>query len=304
MAMFAFAFMGATNVILRAFSPEEVLKTIEQHQVTHGLLVPVMILAILQYSRVSDFNLKSLECVIYGTAPMPVDRLKRAIQLLQCNFLQVYGATETFVPMSILLPEDHVLEGSPEQIRRMSSAGREVIGMEAKIVDDDDMEVPIGVVGEVIARGNNVMKGYWKLPELTGETLRNGWYHTGDLGKMDEGRYIYIVDRKKDMIISGGENVYPKEIEDVLFQHPEVAEAAVVGIPDDFWGEAIKALVVIKAGSSVTEADLLEHCEQNLPSFKKPRSIEFVDVLPRSTAGKLLKHEIRTQYWQNCDRKV
>jgi long-chain acyl-CoA synthetase len=206
--------------------------------------------------------------------------------------------------MTMLLPEDHVLEGSLEQIRRMSSAGREVIGMEAKIVDDDDQEVPIGEVGEVIVRGHNVMKGYWKLPELTGETLRNGWYHTGDLGKMDEGRYIYIVDRKKDMIISGGENIYPKEIEDVLFQHPEVAEAAVVGIPDDNWGEVIKALVVKKVGSSVTEADLFEHCKQNLASFKKPRSIEFVDALPRSAAGKVLKHEIRAQYWHNRDRKV
>lgn len=304
MAMFAFAFMGATNVTLSAFNPEAVLKTIEQHQITHGLLVPAMILAILQYPRARDFNLKSMECVIYGTAPMPVDPLRRAMQLFQCNFLQVYGSTETFVPMSMLIPEDHVLEGTPEQIRRMSSAGREVVGMEAKIVDDDDKEVPIGEVGEVIVRGHNVMKGYWKLPELTSETLRNGWYHTGDLGKMDEGRYIYIVDRKKDMIISGGENIYPKEIEDVLFQHPEVAEATVVGIPDDNWGETIKALVIKKTGSLVTEVDLLEHCKQRLASFKKPRSIEFVDALPRSTAGKVLKHEIRAQYWQDRDRKV
>ncbi len=304
MGMFSFAFIGGANVILTGFSPEAVLKNIEQHQVTHVLLVPAMIFAILQYPRVSDFNLKSLECIIYGTAPMPLDPLKRAIQLLRCDFLQVYGTTETFVHMSVLLPEDHVLEGTPEQIRRISSAGREVIGVEARIVDDDDREVPIGEVGEIIVRGHNVMKGYWKLPELTGETLRNGWYHTGDLGKMDEGRYIYIVDRKKDMIISGGENIYPKEIEDVLFQHPEVAEAAVVGIPDDYWGEAINALVVKKTGSSVTEADLFEHCKQNLASFKKPRSIEFVDALPRSAAGKVLKHEIRAQYWRNRDRKV
>jgi long-chain acyl-CoA synthetase len=304
MAMFAFAFMGATNVTLRTFSPEAVLKTIEKYQVTHGLLVPAMLLAILQYSQVSDFNLKSMECVIYGTAPMPIEPLKKAIKLFQCNFLQVYGATETFVPMSMLLPEDHVLEGTPEQIRRMSSAGREVIGMEAKIVDDDDRELPFGEVGEVIVRGDNVMKGYWKLPELTKETLRNGWYHTGDLGKMDEGCYIYIVDRKKDMIISGGENIYPKEIEDVLYQHPEVAEVAVIGIPDEYWGEAIKALVIKKANSSLTEMDLIEHCKEHLPGYKKPRSIEFVETLPRSTAGKVLKHEIRAQYWQDRDRKV
>jgi long-chain acyl-CoA synthetase len=304
MAMFAFAFMGATNVTLSAFNPEAVMKTIEQQRVTHALLVPAMILAILRYPQLSDFNLKSLECIIYGTAPMPMEPLRKAIRILQCKFLQVYGATETFVPISLLLPEDHVLEGTPEQTRRMSSAGREVIGVEAMIVDDDDEEVPIGNMGEVIVRGDNVMKGYWRLPELTSETLCNGWYHTGDIGKMDGDRYIYIVDRKKDMIISGGENIYPQEIEDVLFQHSEVAEAAVIGIPDDNWGEAIKALVVKKTGSTVTEADLLEHCKQNLASFKKPRSIDFVNDLPRSTAGKVLKYEIRAQYWCNRDRKV
>lgn len=304
MAMFAFAFMGATNVVLSSFSPEAVLKTIEKYKVTHGLLVPAMILAILQYPRVKDFDLSSMECVIYGTAPMPVEPLKRAMRLFKCNFLQVYGSTETFVPMSMLIPEDHVFEGTPEQIRRMASAGREVVGMEARIVDDDDKEVPIGEVGEIIVRGHNVMKGYWELPELTTESLRNGWYHTGDLGKMDEGHYIYIVDRKKDMIISGGENIYPKEIEDILFEHPNVAEATVVGIPDENWGESIKAFVIKKTDTFVTETDLLEYCKQRLASYKKPRSIEFVDTLPRSTAGKVLKHEIRAQYWQDRERKV
>jgi long-chain acyl-CoA synthetase len=304
MAMFAFFFVGSTNITLSAFSPEAVMKTIEQQCVTHALLVPAMILAILRYPQLSNFNIKSLECIIYGTAPMPMEPLKKAIQILQCKFIQVYGATETFVPVSILSSEDHVLQGTLEQSRRMASAGREVIGVEVKIVDNDDKEVPIGEMGEVIVRGDNVMKGYWNLPELTGETLRNGWYHTGDIGKMDEDRYVYIVDRKKDMIISGGENIYPQEIEDVLFQHPDVAEAAVIGIPDDTWGEAIKALVVKKAGSTVTEAELLEYCKQNLASFKKPRSVEFVNNLPRSTAGKVLKYEIRAQYWRGRDRKV
>jgi long-chain acyl-CoA synthetase len=304
MAMFAFFFVGGTNVMLSAFSPEAVVKTIEQQSVTHVLLVPAMILAILRYPQLSDFNIKSLECVIYGTAPMPTEPLRKAIQIFPCKFLQVYGATETFVPMSILSSEDHVLQGSPEQIRRMSSAGREVIGVEIKIADDHDKEVPIGDMGEVIVRGDNVMKGYWKLPELTSETLRNGWYHTGDIGKMDEDRYVYIVDRKKDMIISGGENIYPQEIENVLFQHPGVADAAVIGVPDDTWGEAIKALIVRTAGSTVTEAELLEYCKQNLASFKKPHSVDFVDHLPHSTAGKLLKYEIRAQYWKDRDQKV
>ena len=253
MSTFHYFFGGGTSVLLGDFTAEGVLKAIEQYQVTHTLFVPAMILAISQFQGESAFNLESLKYISYGTAPMPVERLKSAMQLFKgCKFVQVYGATETFVPMTMLLPNDHILEGSPEQIRRLASAGREVAGVEAKIVDENDQEVPFGEVGEVIVRGNNVMKGYWKLPELTSETLRNGWYHTGDLGKMDEGRYIYIVDRKKDMIISGGENIYPQEIEQVLFQHPEVAEAAVIGIPDDKWGEAIKALVVRKAGSSLT----------------------------------------------------
>jgi acyl-CoA synthetase (AMP-forming)/AMP-acid ligase II len=186
----------------------------------------------------------------------------------------------------------------------MASAGREALGVEIRIVDNDDNEVPIGKMGEVIAKGDNVMKGYWNLGSLTKETLHNGWYHTGDIGRLDEDKYLYIMDRKKDMIISGGENIYPQEIEVVLFKHPDVAEACVIGIPDEAWGEAIKALVVKKAGSAITEDELLEYCKQNLASFKKPRSIDFVDCLPRSTAGKVLKYEIRAKYWHGCDRQV
>ncbi len=304
MAMLAFFFMGATNIIQSAFNPEAVVKTIGQERATHAVLLTPMILAILRYPQLSDFNIESMECIIYGSAPMPTEPLRRAIQIFQCNFIQVYGATETFVPLTILSAEDHVSQGSTEQIRRMSSAGREVIGVEVKVVDDDDHEVPVGGMGEIIARGNNVMKGYWQLPELTNEALRNGWYHTGDIGRMDDHRYLYIVDRKKDMIISGGENVYPQEIEDVLYQHPGVAEAAVIGVPDEFWGEAIKALIIRKDGSTVTEAEILEHCKQHLASFKKPKSVDFVDNLPRSTIGKVLKYEIRDQYWKGRDRKV
>lgn len=304
MGMFTFFFVGGTNITLSAFSPEAVMKTIEQKSVTHALLVPAMILAMLRYPQFGDFNINSLECIIYGTAPMPTDPLRKAIEAFQCKFLQVYGATETFVPMTILPTEDHVLDGLPEQIRRMASAGREALGVEIRIVDNDDNEVPIGKMGEVIAQGDNVMKGYWNLDSLTKETLHNGWYHTGDIGRLDEDRYLYIMDRKKDMIISGGENIYPQEIEDVLFKHPDVAEAAVIGIPDEAWGEVIKALVIKKAGSVITEDELLEYCKQNLASFKKPRSIDFVDSLPRSTAGKVLKYEIRAKYWHGRDRQV
>lgn len=303
-AMFAFSFVGGTNVIMNSSAPEEILKNIQDHKVTHPLLVPSLMLFILQYPAIKKFDLTSLQCVIYGTAPMPVEPLQQIMKNFGCDFLQVYGATETFVPMSVLLPSDHVVEGSEEVIRRMSSAGREVIGVELRIVDDDDNEVKEGGIGEIIARGNNVMKGYWKLPELSKKTLKNGWYHTGDMGRMDDRKYLYIVDRKKDMIISGGENIYSKEIEDVFFRHPAIADVAVIGVPDDIWGEAVKAFVIKKEGMEVTEAELIEHCKRYLASYKKPKSIEFVMELPRSTAGKVLKKTLREKYWEGRERKV
>ncbi len=304
MGMFAFSFVGATNVIMNSFSPEEILRNIQQHRVTHPLLVPAMMLFILQYPGAEKFDLSSLETVLYGTAPMPVEPLKNAMRLFGCGFCQVYGATETFVPISMLKPEDHVLEGSGEDFRKMSSAGREVIGVRVKIVDNHGNEVKEGETGEIVVKGNNVMKGYWKRPDLTAEALKDGWYHTGDMGRMDELKYIYIVDRKKDMIISGGENIYPKEIEDVLFRHPAVADAAVIGVPDDTWGEAVKALVIKKDGIDVSEDELIEFCKGRLASYKKPKSVEFVSEFPRSTAGKVIKQELREKYWKGRDRKV
>jgi long-chain acyl-CoA synthetase len=295
-SMFAFSLLGATNVILDAFDPKKLLKTIETHRVTHVLLVPSMILLLLRFTEIEKYDLSSLQVVYYGTAPMAVEPLKKAMKAFGCGFSQTYGATETFVPISILKPEDHVLEGSEQAFDRMGSAGREVVGVEVKIVDENDNEVPDGEIGEVIVRGNNVMKGYWKLPEMTREALRNGWYHTGDMGKMDSDRYLYIVDRKNDMIISGGENISAKEIENVLFTHPAVADAAVIGVPDDIWGEAVKALVIKKEGLDVGEDELIDHCKNRLASYKKPKSIDFVDELPRSTAGKVLKRVLRDAY--------
>ena len=302
--MFVFSFLGATNVVMNSSSPEEIFKNIQDHKVTHPLLVPTLMLYILQYPDIQRFDLSSLQCVIYGTAPMPVEPLKQIMRILGCAFCQVYGATETFVPMSVLLPREHVLEGTDENFARMASGGREIIGVELKIVDDHNDEVSNGETGEIVARGDNVMKGYWKLPELTEKTLKNGWYHTGDMGRMDERKYLYIVDRKKDMIISGGENIYSKEIEEVLFKHPGVADVAVIGIPDDIWGEAVKGLIIKKKGAEVSENELIDHCKKYLASYKKPKSIEFVNEFPRSTAGKVLKKELREKYWQGRERKV
>ncbi len=302
-ATFAFSFVGATNVVMNSFSPEEILKNIQRLRITHTFLVPVMILFLIQYPDFHKFDISSLKLIIYGSTPMPLEPLKKAVTLLKCGFLQVYGATETSVPCSTLNRKDHVMEGNEEDFGRMRSAGREVLGVNVKIVDSEGQEVKTGEVGEIIVKGNNVMKGYWNQPLLTSEVLKDGWYYTGDMGKMDELNYIYIVDRKKDMIISGGENIYPKEIEDVLFKHPAVRDVAVIGVPDQMWGETIKALIIKQESANVSEKELIDYCQQNLASYKKPKSIEFVEQLPRSTAGKVLKSVLREKYWRGYDRK-
>ncbi|MHA1209143.1 MAG: long-chain-fatty-acid--CoA ligase [Candidatus Freyarchaeota archaeon] len=302
MGMFAFSFIGGTNVMMNFTSVESPLINIQKYRVTHALLVPTMIIWMLQLPNLDSYDLSSLEVLFYGTAPMPLEALKKALKVFKCNFCQVYGSAETFVPISILKPSDHVVEGSEEEMKRMLSAGREVQGVEVKIVDDNDNEVEKGEVGEIIVKGKNVMKGYWKKPELTKEALKNGWYHTGDLGRRDAANYIYIVDRKKDMIISGGENIYPIEIENVLFKHPAVADAAVIGVPDEEWGESVKAFVVKKG--EVTEEELIEFCGKYLAGYKKPKSIEFVEALPKSSVGKVQKHVMREPYWKGRERKV
>lgn len=306
MGMFAFSFIGATNVMMNYTSVDSPLVNIEKYRVTHALLVPTMIIRLLQLPNIKNYDTSSLEVIIYGTAPMPLEPLKKALEVFKCSFCQVYGSTETFVPISILKPSDHVTNGSEKETKRLLSAGREVIGVEVKIVDDKGKEVGVGEVGEVIVKGKNVMKGYWKKPEQTREALKDGWYHTGDLGVRDEEGYIYIVDRKKDMIISGGENIYPIEIENVLLKHPSVLEAAVIGVPDDEWGEAVKALVVLKEEykGKITEKELIEFCSEYLAGFKKPKSIEFVDELPKSSVGKIQKHLLREKYWKGRERRV
>ena len=303
-SMFAFSFIGAANVVMNSSNIEVVLKTIEEYKITHLVFVPTMILSLLEHPNIEAYDLRSLKAIYYGTAPIFVGPLKKAMKLLKCEFSQTYGMTETFVPVSILRPEDHILEGNAEDYQRMSSAGREVLGVKVKIVDDHGREVRTGQIGEIVVKGKNVMKGYWNQPELTKEVLKDGWYYTGDMGKMDELRYIYIVDRKKDMIISGGENIYAKEVEDVLSAHPAVAQVVVIGVPDDKWGEAIKGLVIKKRGVEVSEGELISFCKNRLASYKKPKSIEFVEDFPKSTAGKVLKRELREKYWKGRDRRV
>lgn len=303
-SMFAFSFIGATNVILNTSDIDTILKTIQNYKITHLLLVPTLLLSIIEHPNINEYDLSCLNTVLYGTAPISLGLLKKAMRQFKCKFSQTYGMTETFVPISILKPGDHILNGKPEDEKRMSSAGREVMGVQVKIVDNDGQELEREELGEIAVKGDNVMKGYWNQPELTREVLKDGWLHTGDIGKMDKLRYIYIIDRKKDMIISGGLNIYPKEIENILRTHPAVKDAVVIGVPDDKWGEAVKGVIIKKNGEEVTEKEIIGFCKDRLAKYKAPKSVEFVNEFPKSSAGKVLKRELRDKYWKDKDRKV
>jgi acyl-CoA synthetase (AMP-forming)/AMP-acid ligase II len=211
--------------------------------------------------------------------------------------------TETTAALTFLSPADHrqALEARPELLL---SAGRPLPGTELRIVDENDEPVPVGSVGEIVARGDQLMRGYWNLPEASAEALRGGWMHTGDAGILDEEGYLFIQDRVKDMIVSGGENVYPREVENALFEHPAVADVAVIGVPDEKWGESVKAIVVLREGKQARADDLVEFCKGRLARYKQPRSVDFVEALPRNASGKVLKKELREKYWQGHDRRV
>jgi long-chain acyl-CoA synthetase len=228
-------YMPNTLVIKRegAFNPDEVLQLIETEKITRCQLVPTMLHTLLQSPHIDTYYLSSLRLILYAGAPMPVELLKRALQRFRCGFAQLYGQTESGPLTTVLKPGDHVLEGSEAQLARLASAGKAVVSYEIRIVDDADRDVAVGEVGEIIGRSEAMMKGYWNLPDETAEKLKHGWLHTGDLGRFDEDDYVYVVERKNDMIISGGVNIYPREIEEVLYQHPAVQEASVIGVPDE-----------------------------------------------------------------------
>jgi len=284
------AFMkGAEVVLMRSFDPGGVLDLIPRHRVSTMFGVPAMFLFVSQHPGFAAADLSSVRFLLCGGAPVP-EALIRLYGARGLTFAQGYGLTET-APFVTLVPIDRALD-------KIGSAGLPPFFTDVRLVDDDGREVAIGERGEVVVRGPNVMKGYWNRPEATAEAIRNGWFHTGDIGTRDAEGFFYIVDRKKDMIISGGENVYPAEVEDCLYQHPGIAEAAVIGLPDSRWGEVVLAIVVIKPGTSVTEQEVLEHTRGRLARYKQPRRVEFVEALPRNPAGKVLKFELRERFAQ------
>jgi acyl-CoA synthetase (AMP-forming)/AMP-acid ligase II len=298
--------MGNTVVIRRegGFDPEEVLSLLDKEGITMCQFVPTMINALLQGRRRQDCDLRRLRLILYAAAPMPVELLRQAMMAFPCGFAQMYGQTETGPATTILRPQDHKLEGTPEEKARLASAGRPLMNFELRIEGDDGNILPPGEVGEIVVRSEAMTCGYWELPEETAAAIRGGWLHTGDFGRLDEEGYVFIVDRKNDMIISGGKNIYPREIEEVIYTHEAVSEVLVIGVPDDYWGESVKALVVLKKGMSASEDEIIGLCKANLASYKKPKSVEFRESLPKSATGKLLKRVVREEYWQGRDRRV
>jgi len=294
---------GATSVIMKAFNETGVLESIEKYRITYVGLVPAMIIRLLEHPDLDRYDLSSLRTIMYVGAPMPVDALRRGLERLGQVFIQLFGQTET-LNIALLGREEHTLSGPEKERRRLGSAGKPLGIGEVRIVDDRGRDVPQGEAGEIVACSDRMMTGYWGKPQETAQTMKGGWLHTGDVGRMDEDGYIYLVDRKKDMIISGGENIYSREVEEVLYTHPAILEAAVVGVPDEKWGESVRAVVVLKEGATATEAEIIDFCKEYLAGYKKPKSVEFRDSLPKTGSGKIKKAEIREDYWKGQKRRI
>jgi long-chain acyl-CoA synthetase len=295
---------GGSHTFLPRFDPGAFLRMVEQHGVTTALIVPTMINMVVHHPEVTQRDLSSLGACLYGASPMPEAVIKRAMAVMpHVRFTQAYGQSEASPVMTLMPPEYHSFEGP--YAGRMKSAGRAALGCEIRIMDENDNEVPPHTVGEICGRGPMVMLGYWKQPELTAHTLRNGWLHTGDGGYLDDEGFLYVVDRMKDMIVSGGENVYSAEVEEALYSHPAVAECAVIGVPDDTWGERVHAVVRLKPHTSATDAELIAACHSRIANYKCPRSVTIQSTpLPVSGAGKILKAELRKPYWTGREKRV
>jgi long-chain acyl-CoA synthetase len=294
---------GDTHVVLPSFDPRAVLEAIERHKVEELLLVPTMVQAVLEHPDFASRDLSSLKRIYYGASPINAAVLDAALAALPgIEFYHAYGLTEASPVVSVNPPVNHEAAARASGLYR--SAGRPGLGVTVRIVDEDGVEVPRNTVGEIVVRGANVMQGYWNKQEETAEALRDGWLHTGDGAYMDDDGYLFIVDRMKDMIVTGGENVYSAEVENALSRHPAVVQCAVIGIPNARWGEAVHAVVVVRPGSNPSGDDLREHCRQFIAGYKCPKSVEFRSAMPLSAAGKILKRVLRAPYWENQQRQV
>lgn len=300
----AISFVAGTHVVIPAFTPEATLEAIETHRPSHLLLVPVMIQMVLDSPALSKTDTSSLALIAYGASPITEATLTRAFKAFPgVQFAQAYGQTELSPVATFLSSEYHVLDGA--KAGKLRAAGRATRVVEIQVVDPHGSELPRGEIGEIVVKGPITMLGYWNKPDITAKTIRDGWVHTGDAGYMDDDGFIFLMDRLKDMIISGGENVYSAEVENALGQHPAVATSAVIGIPDDKWGEAVHAIVILKPGADATEQDLIAFSHKLIAGYKCPRSIEFrSDPFPLSGANKVLKTELREPFWDGQERQI
>jgi acyl-CoA synthetase (AMP-forming)/AMP-acid ligase II len=301
---FTIVLLGGTLVIHENFIPPDVVRALSEDNIAYTTMVPAMIQACLVYvPDVAERNYETLKGIAYGASPIAEQTLRKAMEVFKCDFSQVYGMTELSACVTSMSPADHrrALDSKPELLL---SAGRPMVGTEIRIVDENDNDTPTGTIGEIIVKGPQVMKEYWNLHDETTEALKGGWMHTGDAGVVDDEGFLYVQDRVKDMIVSGGENVYPRVVEEVLFTHSAVADSAVFGVPDPQWGEAVKAVVVLREGASATDEEIMEFCRGKLGGFERPRSVEFVTELPRNATGKVLKRVLREPYWEGHGRRV
>ena len=294
-----FFLVGGCTVIMpqRSFDPEAVLQTIQSEKATDIQLVPTQLNALLSHPDLKAYDLSSLKRIYYAASPMPVELLRKGLEIFGLVFTQGYGQTESGPQVCSLPRQAHqVLDRPLEEQKVLSSCGQPSLGVHVRVVDEKNDDVEPGVVGEIIAQSDSIMVEYWRRPEETRETIIDGWLHTGDLGYYDEKGFIYLVDRKKDMIVTGGENVYSREVEEVLYKHPAIAEVAVIGVPDPVWVERVHAVVALKPDAMANANDIIAFCKAHLASYKAPKSVDFLESLPKNPQGKILKKEIRSKY--------
>jgi len=306
-ATWAITWVGGTHVLISEFDAKVVLETIEREKVTLTNLIPTMLNLMVNHPDVGKFDYRSLRVLLSGGAPIAPEVVRKIVETFKCDYIQTYGMTETSPYLTLSILKEHLNKLPYEdQLRFKSKTGREFIGVELKVVNEGGEEVKKDEkeVGEIIVKGDIVTKGYWRLPEETEKSIKDGWLYTGDMAVIDEEGYVTIVDRKKDMILTGGENVYSTEVENVLYMHPAILECAVVGVPDEKWGEAVKGIVVLKPGQKSTEQEIIQFCKDRMTHYKAPKSIDFIDALPRTGSGKIHKKGLRDRYWEGYEKKV
>ena len=290
---------GCRNIIIADLDPGLILELIEQEKIRSTLFVPAVILFLISHPNALTTDFSSLNFVLYGASPIADDTILKAKEIMQCDLYQVYGLTETTGAITIMMPEDH----DPKK-GKLRSCGKALKGVELKVVDENGNDLKTGEIGEVISKSDLNMKGYWNKPDATKESIVDGWFYSGDAGFFDDEGYLFIHDRVKDMIVSGGENIYPAEVENALMSHKEILDAAVVGIPDDKWGESVIGFVVVGESTALSEEEIISYVRTQIASYKCPKSIKFINELPRNPSGKILRRELRDPYWEGIDRKV